>query len=79
MGTISNFFHKFKKLLIFEGTIKTFGLQNSLSNGYGQMVAKVMNVQTNDAQMNAIEQAHAEEKRSLTALNCLISRHILIF
>ena len=33
-------------------------------------------MQPNDAQMNAVEQAHAEEKRSLTALNCLISRQI---
>lgn len=44
-----------------------------MSNGYGASIQST-NMAANDPHLNAVEQAQAEEKRSLTALNHFISK-----
>lgn len=53
--------------------MRAFSNQTTLSNGYGFLLQNSTNVHSNDPKMNAAEQAQAEEKRSLTALNYFIS------
>lgn len=53
--------------------MRAFSNQTTLSNGYGLLIQNSTNINSNDPKMNAAEQAQAEEKRSLTALNYFIS------
>lgn len=54
--------------------MRSLNNQTTLSNGYGVLIHGT-SVHTNDPHMNAAEQAQAEEKRSLTALNYFISTY----
>ncbi|KAL9930126.1 nuclear pore complex protein Nup154 isoform 1-T2 [Glossina fuscipes fuscipes] len=59
-------------------TLRNYSAQATMSNGYGASIQST-NMAANDPHLNAVEQAQAEEKRSLTALNYFIKHLCEVF